>query len=131
MVPEGGRASEVARFVANGLFATALHFGVLSFNMECVQMRSAGVANLIASVFGIGASFLGNRHFVFRATTPTLSAQAIRFLGLHGALALFGGLQMQLWAGVLGWDYRLGFLFVVCVQMILAYLGNRHLVFRG
>lgn len=130
MMHEGGCASEAARFVANGLFATAVHFGVLSFNVECAQMRSAGMANLIASVVGIGASFLGNRHFVFHATTPPFPAQAARFVALYGALAVINGLLMHLWAGVLGWDYRAGFLLAVCVQTILAYLGNRTLVFR-
>ena len=57
---------QVARYIVNGLFATAVHYGVLTFCLTVLQLPSAGVANLIAAVFGITASFFGSRYFVFR-----------------------------------------------------------------
>ena len=61
---------------SHGVLATAVHFGILSFNLNIVDFESAGLANLIASLFGIGASFLGNRYFVFPITGEAIVTQA-------------------------------------------------------
>ena len=37
---------ELFRFVVNGLVATAVHYAVLTFNLEVLGFGSAGVANL-------------------------------------------------------------------------------------
>ena len=52
-----GRAPELIRYLINGVLATAVHFGILSFNLNIVDFASAGLANLIASLFGIGRPF--------------------------------------------------------------------------
>ena len=41
------------RYVVNGLLATAIHFSVLTFNLNVLGIGSAGVANGIAAIFGI------------------------------------------------------------------------------
>ncbi|HHW4681225.1 MAG TPA: GtrA family protein, partial [Xylella taiwanensis] len=57
---------QVLRYLLNGLFATAVHYTILRFNMEVLDLHLAGLANGIAAVFGITVSFIGNRYFVFR-----------------------------------------------------------------
>lgn len=129
MSDKAARHGQIPRFVVNGLIATSVHFGVLSFNMEVLGLQSAGIANLIAATFGILASFIGSRYYVFRASKAALTGQAFRFLILYALLALANGLFMHLWADLLGWDYRIGFVFATAMQMVLSYLGNQRLVF--
>ena len=126
-----GRA-ELLRFIVNGLFATGVHFAVLSFNLKVLGFESAGLANLCAAVAGISASFLGNRFFVFAAAEPQpLFMQANKFSGLYGAIAVLHGAVLWLWSDRLGLDYRLGFLLATGMQVSLSYLGNKLLVFRS
>jgi len=122
---------EMARYGINGLAATALHYGVLMFNLETIEIPSAGLSNLIAAVFGISASFLGSRYFVFGNTNEPILKQAIKFSGLYGAIALLHGLVLLLWTDWYGLDYRLGFLIATAIQVSLSYLGNKFLVFRA
>ena len=42
---------QVARYIANGLLATAVHFSVLQINLKLLGMTSAGLANFIAAFF--------------------------------------------------------------------------------
>ena len=121
---------ELLRYVANGLVATGVHFGVLSFNLHTLRIESAGLANLIAAIFGIVVSFLGGRYFVFLATKDGLLAQAAKFSGLYAAIALLHGSILFFWSDLLGFDYRVGFLIATGVQMISSYFGNKFLVFR-
>lgn len=127
----GGQKAELTRFVVNGLAATAVHFGVLTFNLKVLGFGSAGLANVCAAVFGITASFLGSRFYVFAASSrqPWLP-QAVKFSGLYGAIALLHGLVLWLWTDRLGLDYRLGFVIATGLQVTLSYLGNKFLVFR-
>jgi putative flippase GtrA len=121
---------EIARYGINGLAATAVHYGMLTFNLETLEIPSAGLANLIASVFGIAASFLGSRYFVFPATNEPIFRQAFKFSGLYGAITLLHGLMLLFWTDWYGFDYRLGFLIATVIQVSLTYLGNKFLVFR-
>lgn len=121
---------QFARFVVNGLAATAVHFGTLTFLVEVVNVGSKGVANSIAAVLGIFASFLGNRFFVFASKTGSLRRELLRFSALYATLALLSGALMALWADVLAFDYRIGFVFISGIQLVLSFLGNRMLVFK-
>jgi putative flippase GtrA len=121
---------EVLRYAINGLVATAVHFAVLAFNLNVLHFPSAGLANLTASLFGISASFVGNRYFVFPRTGVPIVAEALRFSGLYGAIALLHGGVLLVWADFFGLDYRVGFLLATVLQVSLSYLGNKFLVFK-
>jgi putative flippase GtrA len=121
---------QVARYVVNGLAATAVHYGVLSFCLELLKLPSAGLANLVAAAFGISASFLGSRYFVFRRPDEPIGQQAARFGTLYAAIACLHALVLALWTDYLGFDYRWGFLMATVLQAVLSYWGNKRLVFH-
>jgi putative flippase GtrA len=121
--------SEPIRFVGNGLAATAIHFAVLSFLISIVQVGSAGLANLIASIFGITASFLGSRYFVFKNERSAIAVQATRFALLYGCIAVIHGSFLFFWSDIQGLDYRIGFLIATGIQVSMSYIGNKFLVF--
>lgn len=121
----------VVRYVINGVVATAVHFGVLTFNLHVVRMESAGLANLIAAAFGISISFLGSRHFVFRAADGSMSRQACTFGILYALLAIAHGAILYLWTDLGGLDYRIGFVLATCFQVAVSYVGNKTLVFKA
>lgn len=127
---EYGHVEQVARFAINGLVAATFHFGLLYFNLNVVGLHSAGLANLLAAVGGVTASFLGSRYFVFRAPEQPLATQAARFGALYAAIALLHGTILLLWTDVGHRDYREGFLLATAFQAVLSYTGNRFLVFR-
>ena len=121
---------ELFRYIINGLTATSIHFGVLTFNLNVLAIPSAGVANLLAALFGITASFLGSRYFVFPDTDGPILDQVLKFLGLYAAIAVLHGVVLLVWTDWLGMDYRIGFLMATFLQMSLSYLGNKRLVFN-
>lgn len=122
---------QVLRYAVNGLFATAVHFSVLRLAIEVLHVPSAGLASLIGATFGIGTSFLGSRHFVFRRREQAILPQAGRFLGLYAAIAVLHGAVLWGWSDLAGWDYRVGFLIATGLQMCLSYVGNKVLVFKS
>jgi putative flippase GtrA len=121
---------QMARFAVNGVAATAVHFSVLTFAIEVVRIPSAGLANLFAAVFGISASFLGSRYFVFRRADQPIAGQAAKFVALYGAIALLHGMVLALWTDWWGLDYRWGFVLATALQVVASYWGNTQLVFR-
>jgi putative flippase GtrA len=123
-------AQEIVRYGINGVAATAVHYGVLTFNLKIIGVPSAGLSNLIAAVFGISASFLGSRYFVFAAMNESIVKQAVKFSGLYGVIAVLHGLVLLVWTDWYGLDYRLGFLIATAIQVSFSYLGNKFLVFR-
>jgi putative flippase GtrA len=125
------RAHEVVRYVLNGVLATAVHYGVLMLNIEVFGFRSAGMANAVAALFGISASFLGSRYFVFQHTVGSFHRQALGFGLLYGATAALHGLCLWLWTDRHGLDYRAGFVIVTAMQMALSYVGNKFLIFKS
>lgn len=128
----GGRDGErgrVIRFVINGLVATAVHFAALVVLLEGVGVSSAGLANAVASLFGISASFVGNRHFVFRSATSTRESLP-KFLLVYGAVAVVHGSGLWLWTDIAGWPYALGFVLTTATAVAVTYLGNKAFVFR-
>jgi putative flippase GtrA len=120
---------EFARFVANGLVATAVHFTVLTVLLDLAHVPLAAAANFVAALFGIAVSFIGNRTFVFRQGEGKLSGQLPRFAGLYLAMAGLHALVLYFWTDRWGLDYRLGFVMATSMQVLLSYLGNRILVF--
>ena len=118
------------RYAVNGIVATAVHFGVLTFNLKVLQWGSAGAANLLAALFGIATSFLGSRFFVFSHTRSSLQLQALKFSGLYGCIALLHAAVLYFWTDSLHLDYRAGFLIATALQMVLSYFGNKFLVFN-
>jgi len=120
----------VARYIVNGLVATAVHFAILTFNLEVVHMASAGVANFVAAICAVCVSFLGSRHFVFRAAHAPVLRQAIYFVALYALIAVGHGLILYLWTDRAGRDYRTGFLLATCFQVACSFFGNKLLVFK-
>lgn len=114
----------------NGVFATAIHFGVLTFNMKVLNIPYAGVANLIAAIFGIATSFIGSRYFVFKGHQESLKVHFIRFTTLYVLIAMLHGLVLLIWTDWLAFDYRIGFLLATMMQVSISYLGNKKLVFK-
>jgi putative flippase GtrA len=118
------------RYVVNGLLATGVHFTVLTINLEVLQLAYAGVANLIAAAFGIAASFIGSRYFVFAGRGAPLLPQAAKFALLYAAIAALHGAVLFGWTDRLKFDYRIGFLIATGLQMLLSFYGNKLLVFK-
>ena len=123
-------ASQPVRYLINGLTATGIHFLVLTFNLKVLGWSSAGIANLVAAVFGIAASFLGSRYFVFNNSTETLAAQLYRFILLYAAIALLHGALLYVWVDMYAFNYIIGFVIATFMQVACSYLGNKVMVFK-
>lgn len=121
---------QVLRYLINGLVATAVHYGVLRFNIEMLHMSLAAAANALAAVFGIATSFLGSRYFVFRGRQGSVARQGSLFLLVYAAIAMLHALVMYVWADHFGLDYRIGFLLATGMQMAFSFLANKFVVFR-
>ncbi len=122
-------AARLLRFVANGLVASAVHYGVLVLLVEGVGMGSVGIATGLAAVAGIGVSYLGNRHYVLRVAAAHPTALP-RFVVCYGVvIGLHSGL-MAMWADWAGLGYSAGFAMITAVAASATYLLNRFYVFR-
>lgn len=128
--PSAALGGQLLRYLINGLVATAVHYGVLRFNLEVLHMPLAGVANAIAAVFGIAVSFIGSRYFVFRATEKNVVRQGAVFLAVYGLIAALHGLILYVWTDRMGLNYSLGFLLATGMQMTCSFLINKFMVFR-
>ena len=124
------QTKELMRYGINGCLATMIHYAVLTINLNIFLMSSAGMANLIASIFGITFSFIGNRYFVFNEADGSLLKQVIRFSSLYGTIAILHGLVLLLWTDWFRFDYRIGFLIATALQVSLSYVGNKKMVFN-
>jgi len=122
--------AQAARYIVNGVIATAVHYVVLQFNLSVAHIPYAGVANLLAAVVGITTSFLGNRYFVFRAHAGSLLQQFTKFGLLYACIALLHGTVLWLWTDLNHLDFRIGFLLATALQVVLSFWGNKVLVFR-
>ena len=129
MVMAFSNARQFARFCANGLIATGVHFLCLVWLIEHSILDSAGVANVLAGFVGITTSFIGNRYFVFRALGEGIMPQLSKFAVLYGSVLAMHGIGLGLWVDVLLWDYRLGFVVITALQITLSYEGGKRLVF--
>jgi putative flippase GtrA len=122
---------EAIIFLLNGGVATVVHFGVLTFNMQVIEMSSAGVANLIAAIFGVSTSYLGCRYIVFYKYQAPILSQAMKFGVLYTMIACLNGAVLYGWTDVYKFDYRIGFIIATTFQVILSYFGNKLLVFKS
>jgi len=123
--------SEPIRYLINGIFATLVNYSILNFNLIILGMKSAGVANFIAAIFGIIVSFLGSRYFVYKGHANSASSQAVRFLLLYGFIAILSGFVLYVWSDLYGFSYHIGFVIATFVQMLFSYFGNKILVFKN
>jgi putative flippase GtrA len=126
-MPHGSNGTFL-RFVLNGVIATVVHFLVLTFLVKIVQMGSAGIANGVASIFGITASYIGNRILVFRTHRPHLRTFP-KFLALYGAVAVLNVLVLAASTDYGNFPYEIGFLIATAASFLLSYFGSRHFVF--
>ncbi len=127
----GAKQVEAIRYLANGVLATVVHFAALYSCVEILRLASAGWSNLIASVFGIGVSFLGNRYFVFDQRITGIWQQAQRFFLVYALIACTHGAVLWLWTDHWQLNYRFGFLIAVAIQVVLGYLASKHWVFKA
>ena len=125
-----GLRGEALRFVLNGAAATAVHFAVFLAAAAALGSGLHGVANGVGAAFGIAASFIGARLYVFPHRRGDWRRQLARFLPLYGALACCSALFMYLWSDVSGLNKELGFLGAMAAQSLASFVGNRLLVFR-
>lgn len=123
------RRKQLLRYLLNGIAATLVHYLILYSCLELFGLRSAGVANVIAAIFGISASFVGNRYFVFPGQKLSFLTQATKFAGLYMFIATINGLILFVWTDALGFAYTPGFLIGVVVQILIGYVGARKHVF--
>jgi putative flippase GtrA len=118
------------RYVINGLAATCVSYAVLSACIHLARVPSAGMANFIAAIAGITASFLGSRHFVFPGSTESVWHQLARFWVLYAVLALMQAAVLFVWTDLAKLDYRVGFLIGTFLQMVCSYFGGKLWVFK-
>ncbi len=118
----------IARFVANGIVATAVHYSVLAALLELAHMRSAGIANGIAAIVGICVSYVGNRIFVFRSRDSILRTFP-NFIFVYILVALLHVAVLALWTDYAHLPYSVGFLLATGGAFSITYLGNRYFVF--
>jgi putative flippase GtrA len=123
--------NEVVRYIVNGIIATLVHYNVLTLNIKIIELESAGVSNFIAAIFGISASFIGSRYFVFKSHQNSLSNQLILFSALYASIAVMHGLTLYWWSDIQHMDYRIGFVLATGLQVMLSYWGNKKLVFKS
>ncbi len=123
-------SAQVFKYIVNGLAATGIHFSVLVFCLEVLHWQTAGLANLVASIFGITASFIGSRYFVFSGSSVAARSQVVRFVVLYAMLAAMHGFVMYLWADVAKLNYVFGFVIATGLQVLSSYFGNKLLVFK-
>ncbi|MCZ6887065.1 MAG: GtrA family protein [Gammaproteobacteria bacterium] len=126
-----GDRSEVLRYGINGLVATAVHFAVLTINVDVLLIPSAALANTIAACFGVTASFIGSRYFVFRKRSGPLLRQAAQFSGLYVLIAALHGTVLFFWTDLYHLDYRTGFVLATVIQVMCSYWGNKMVVFKS
>jgi putative flippase GtrA len=122
---------QLLRYLINGVVATAVHYSVFIFNLKVFNIQSAGIANLLAAIFGICASFIGNRYYVFRIKDDHVYKQWFKFVLLYFTIALLHGLILFWWTDFLRLDYKVGFLIATIIQFSLSFFGNKILVFNN
>jgi putative flippase GtrA len=116
------------RFVANGLAATIVHYSALTTFIELFHVPSAGVANGLASVFGIASSYLGSKLFVFTSSTAVARTLPL-FLVVYSAVATLHMTVLAVWSDVWHLPYPVGFLLATTCSMALTFFANRLIVF--
>lgn len=124
------REKTLTRYMANGILATIVHYGILVLCLDVINIASAGIASIYASLFGIVSSFLGNKYFVFRDFSKQFFRQSIRFFILYTVFSCIHGIILYLWSDVLGKSYHHGFCLATFAQFSLGYIVSRNLIFE-
>lgn len=124
------KAEEVARYAANGFVATSVHYMVLYSCVEILNFRLIGLANLLASIFGILFSFMGNKYFVFKSSDRNIGYQLALFISLYALVAFIHGAFLYIWSDVMEKNYNHGFIVAVIIQLLLGYLASKYFVFN-
>ena len=122
--------AEAYRYLVNGLFATAVHYTVLTININIFAFDSVGVANFVAAIFGISTSFIGSRYFVYRNHKGTISSHMVKFVLLYGFVALLHGGTLHIWTDIYHHSYQVGFILATLLQVLITHTGNKILVFK-
>ncbi len=125
------QSKEVMYYLLNGLVATFVHYGVLYIAIDIFNFKSAGFSNFLASIFGITCSFFGNRYFVFQQSGYSILKQALKFIGFYLSIAFINGGILFLWTDYLGYSYKIGFLFCLCMQVSIGYFLAKNYVFHN
>ncbi len=120
---------QLSRYVVNGFMATIVHFGILQINLHHFSFPSAGLANLTAALFGIVASFVGGRYYVFLSNRQPILKQFTKFVVFYVCIALLHGFLLFIWTDMQGLDYRIGFILATIIQFIISYWGNKLFIF--
>tara|TARA_B100001173_G_scaffold294017_1_gene287549 strand:+ start:3028 stop:3381 length:354 start_codon:yes stop_codon:yes gene_type:complete len=116
--------------MANGCFATLIHYIFLEFNLNILMLNSIAFANIIACSFGILVSFLGNKYIVFKSVSGSFSGQFFHFFTFYFLVAIFHVAFIYLWADFNGYNYRVGFLIATALQILITYNYNKILIFK-
>jgi putative flippase GtrA len=116
------------KFVVVGLIATAVHYLCLNAFVLIWSDTLVWKLNLFAAAFGIMASYLGNRHFVFLSGNPALP-ESVRFLFSYILVGLVHTVLMYVMVDSLRFALSIGFIFATSVQVFLSYTANRMYVF--
>lgn len=120
---------ELILFLINGVIATFIHLIILITLVNFSGM-SYGVSNFCAAIFGISASFFGNKFFVFgKKNDLNLKIQIIRFLSLYSFLAINHGFLLFLWSDLNGLNYLVGFLIITFLNTSISFLVNKFVIF--
>lgn len=120
---------EATRYFINGVIATLIHFTILTVNIKLLHFHSAGIANFIAAIFGITASFIGSRYYVYQNHSGTFTHHAVKFFLLYVIIALLHGLTLWIWTDIYQHSWEIGFMLATFIQVSLSYVGNKVLVF--
>jgi putative flippase GtrA len=120
---------EFVRFVINGVVATAVHYAIFALLYFYAGVKLAALANVPAVFAGIAISFVGNRRFVFRSSSPDWEDEAVRFALLYGAIALIHVTILFIGADVLSVDATVTFALATVTQVCCNYIGARAWVF--
>ena len=121
--------TEILRFGAVGLAATAVHWAILSLAVETFGMPPS-LANGTAFVCAAFVTYLGQSLWVFTARSRHGTMQVLRF-----AMSLVFGFAanvaiMAISVHVLDLPYQVGFLLTLVVVPALSFLVNRFWVFN-
>jgi putative flippase GtrA len=122
---------QALRYLLNGGVATAVHFGVLTFNLKILHWESAGLSNFVAAIVGTVTSFFGNRYFVFYGSLEPLFKQVYRFALVYLIIAVGHGLILYVWTDIFKLTYVAGFILATIFQVASSFFGNKLMVFKA
>lgn len=125
---------EVVRFGVTGLFATLVHFLVLTTAVELLAL-SPVLANGLAFCVAVTVTYLGQSRWVFREAQKVSGAAAAGRLSRFGVSVVAGLLGnmgiMALATRGLGLNYRIGFLAGLVIVPVAIFVINKFWVFGG